>query len=204
MSSLDCLRPRPRLALVVVRVVAVDLGLVLASRVDRPRERGRSLLLRRLPATAEVPALLTRMMRPLLMLPLVVLRVAVLPASLALVEVLQVVLLRPELRRLGLVQARLHQRGDQHLDVPALLVDGLPVGARAAQVEVARLVHSLDGLSVPIGIRRVLRCGQRGFVVAEASCCIQGRTTPVQNLPGLCLSTGSLVVVYARVYIDSL
>ena len=84
----------------VVRVVAVDLGLVLASWVDRPRERGRSLPLRWLPAAAEVPALLTRMMRLFLMLPPGVLRVTVPPASPAPVEVLQAVLLRPELHRL--------------------------------------------------------------------------------------------------------
>ena len=72
-------------------------------------------------------------------------------------EVLQEVLLQLELHRPGSAQARLHLHEDQHLDVPALLVDGLPVGARVAQVGVARLVHCLGVVFVPIGIRRVFR-----------------------------------------------
>ena len=175
MSSLDCPRPRLRLVLVVERVVAVDLALVLVSRVDRLQERGRSLQLRRFPATAEVPALMTRMKMHLLLvvLPVEVVVVVLLVAP-ALEEVLQEVLLRPELRRLGSVQARLRQHEDQHLGVPALLVDGRLVGVLGAQVEVALPARCLGVVFLPIGTRQVLRYDQCGLGVSVASCCILG------------------------------
>ena len=200
MSSLDCPRPRLRLVLVVGRDVAVDLDLVLVSRVARPRERGRSLLLRRLPATAEVPALMTRMMLHLLLaVPPVAVVVVVLLVALAQEEVLQEVLLRLELHRPGSARARLHLHGDQHLDVPALLVDGLLDGVPGAQVVVALPVHCLGVVFLPIGIRRVLRYDQCGSVVLEGPCYIRGRSTPVQSLLVVRLSTGSLVAVCAHV-----
>ena len=126
--------------------------------------------------------------------------VVVLLVALAQEEVLQEVLLRLELRRPGSVQARLHRHVGQHLDVPALLVDGLLDGVHRAQVEVALPVHCLGVVSPPIGIRRVLRYGQCGSVVSEGPWHIQGMSTPVQNLLVVRLSTDSLVAVCARVY----
>ena len=94
MSSLCYLRPRPRPVVVVERVVVAGQGLVLSVQVDLPRERGRSLLTRWLPAASEVPALLTRMMMmPLLLVLPVAAVVVVLPVALAQEEVLQGVLL---------------------------------------------------------------------------------------------------------------
>ena len=108
--------------------------------------------------------------------------VVVLPVALAQEEVLQGVLLQVVPHHLDLILARLRVHQDRHLDVLALLVDGLLDGAPGAQVEVALPVHCLDVVSVPIGIRQVLRYVQCGLVVVEESCCIQGRSTPVQNL----------------------
>ena len=94
MSSLGLLRPRPRLVVVVVRVVVADPGLVLYVQIVRPREQVRSLLPRWLPASAEVPVLLTRMMMLLLLVAVpVAAMVVVLLVALAQEEVLQGVLL---------------------------------------------------------------------------------------------------------------
>ena len=205
-SNLGWPRPRLRPVLVVVRVVAEGLVLVLAFQVDWLQEPGRSLLPRWLPATAEVPAQMLKMMlhHSLMMLPVAVMVVLLLVAP-ALGEVLQEVLPRPELRRLDSVQAHLLQHEDQRLVVPALHVDGLRVGVLGAQVEVAPPVHCLGVLFLPIGIRRVRLYVQCGLAVAEVSCCNRGRSTPVQNLPVVRLSTGSLgfVCVHAYTYLLS-
>ena len=200
MSSLCFLRPRQRPVVVVERVVVAGQGLVLDVQVDLPRERGRSLLTRWLPAASEVPALLTRMTMMLLLLVLPVAAVVVvLPVALAQEEVPQVVLLVLALHRLDSVQARLHLRWDLHLDVPALLVDELLVGVPVAQVVVALLVHCLDVVLLPIDIRRVLRYVQCVSVVSEGLCCILGRSTPVQSPLVVRLSTGSLLHVCVHV-----
>ena len=148
MSSLGFLRPQLRPVVVVGRVVVAGQGLVLFVQVDRPREQVRSLLPRWLPATAEVPVLLTRMM--MLLLPVVVLL-----AALAQEEVLQEVLLQVVPHHLGSALARLHVHQDRHLGVLALLVDGLLDGVPGAQVEVAPPVHCLGVVFLPIDTRQV-------------------------------------------------
>ena len=157
MSSLCCLRPRQRPVVVVERVVVAGQGLVLDVQVDLPRERGRSLLTRWLPAASEVPGLLTRMkMMPLLLVLPVAAVVVVLLDVWAQEEVLPVVLQRLALHRPGSVRARLHLHQDQHLGVPALREDGLLDGVPGAQVVVAPPVHCLGVVLLPIDTRRVL------------------------------------------------
>ena len=138
-------------------------------------------------------------MMPLLLVLPVAAVVVVLLVALAQEEVLQEVLLRLELHRPGSAQARLHLHEDQHLDVPALLVDGLLDGVPGAQVVVALPVHCLGVLFPPIDIRRVLRYGQCDSVVSEGLCCIRGRSTLVQSLLVVRLSTGSLLHVCVHV-----
>ena len=156
MSNPCLLPPRMRLAILVERVVVAGLGLVLYVQVDRPREQVRSLLPRWLPATAEVPVLLTRMMMLLLPVALpVAAMVVVLLAALAQEEVLQEVLLQVVPHHLDSTLARLHVHQDRHLGVLALLVDGLLDGAPGAQVEVALPVHCLGVVFLPIDTRQV-------------------------------------------------
>ena len=155
MSNLCLLRPRPRLVVVVVRVVVADPGLVLYVKVVRPREQVRSLLPRWFPATAEVPVLMTRMMLLLLVVVPVAAMVVVLLAALAQEEVLQEVLLQVVPHHLGSALARLHVHQDRHLGVLALLVDGLLDGVPGAQVEVAPPVHCLGVVFLPIDTRQV-------------------------------------------------
>ena len=163
MSNLCCLLPRPRLVVLVERVVVADLGLVLFVQVDRPREQVRSLLPRWLPATAEVPVLMTRMMMLLLpvVLPVAAMEVVLL-AALAQEEVLQEVLLQVVPHHLDSTLARLHVHQDLHLGVLALLVDGLLDGGHGAQVEVALPVHCRGVVFLPIDTRQVPCCAQCG------------------------------------------
>ena len=200
MSNLCCLPPRMRLVVLVERVVVAGLGLVLYVQVDRPREQVRSLLPRWLPATAEVPVLLTRMMRLLLLVALpVAAMVVVLLAALAQEEVLQEVLLQVVPHHLDSALARLHVHQDRHLGVLALLVDGLLDGVPGAQVEVAPPVHCLGVVFLPIDTRLVPSYAQCGSVVSEGPWHTQGMSTPVQSLLVVRLSTGSLVRVCAHV-----